>query len=421
MGRTRTVGESPLNVRILRLAGGGDGVGRLDDGRTVFVPRTAPGDLVELTAVRSYRRYARARPAKIVEAGPDRITPPCPHYRHDDCGGCQLQHINDGAQLAARASFVGDALRRIGHLDVSDPPIEPAAETLGYRTRLTLARSGDGRRIGLHRYDRPDEVFELEWCHITDAALNQLWTAVRRHRELLPENLTQLVLRLDRSGGRHLVIRVSGGEIWQGGPALHRALSNDGDVATIWLQPEGGAARAVAGAGEAFPATAFEQVHPAMGDRVRQYALEQLGAAADRAVWDLYAGTGQTTELLRAAGARVESVEVDRRAVEHAERGLPSHPPELVRRAARVEDVADRLRPPDLVITNPPRTGMDQRVTDALARRQPERIVYISCDPATLARDLSRIISQYRLVSVHAFDLFPQTAHVETVAVLERS
>jgi 23S rRNA (uracil1939-C5)-methyltransferase len=160
----------------------------------------------------------------------------------------------------------------------------------------------------------------------------------------------------------------------------------------------------------------FEQIHPAMGDRVRAFALATLGAAPGRHVWDLYAGIGETTASLVAAGAAVESVESDQRAVAEAE----ARGPVARRHAGRVEELLPELSPPDLVITNPPRTGMDPRVTAALERLGPERIVYVSCDPATLARDLGRL-PRFRLALVRAFDLFPQTAHVETVAGLERA
>jgi 23S rRNA (uracil1939-C5)-methyltransferase len=183
---------------------------------------------------------------------------------------------------------------------------------------------------------------------------------------------------------------------------------------TIWYQPEGGAARAIAGAGEAFPATVFEQVNPEMGDQVRSFAVQQLGDVAGRRVWDLYSGIGETTLQLTRLGAIVESVELDRRAVAEAE----ARGPAARRHVGRVEDVLGELHPPDLVIVNPPRTGMDERVTADLSRLAPQRVVYISCDPATLARDLQRM-DRLRLASVQAFDLFPQTSHVETVAVLE--
>jgi 23S rRNA (uracil1939-C5)-methyltransferase len=401
-------------VRIVRLAAGGDGVGWLPDGKTVFVPRTAPGDLVELSSLREHKRFARARLRRVIEPSPLRVEPRCPHYVVDECGGCQLQHLEYPAQLSSRQSFVGDALRRLGKREIPDPPSAPAAKTYEYRTKLTLHVADAGRRIGLHRYDRPGQLFDLVWCHITVPELMTLWQAVRKVRALLPPALEQIVLRLDRTGGRHLLLRVGKGEVWSGAKRLLRELERAGVVATIWWQPDGGAARAVAGAGEAYPATVFEQVHPEMGDRVREFAVQQLGEVSGRKVWDLYAGIGETTARLISAGAVVESVESDRRAVAEAE----ARGPAARRHTGRVEDVLRELKRPDLVIVNPPRTGMDARVTAELERVLPGRLLYISCDPATLARDLQRLPS-FDLKLVQAFDFFPQTTHVETVVVLE--
>ncbi len=403
-------------VRILRLATGGDGVGRLDDGRTVFVPRTAPGDLVELTQLRTHRRYARARAARVLEPSADRVEPPCPHYEHDECGGCQLQHLSSEAQRAARRSFVGDALRRIARIDVADPELVPADQEFEYRTRITLTRDTDGRRIGLHPLDHPDRAFDLRRCHITAAELMSLWDTVRERRDLLPASLRQMVLRLDRKGGRHLLLVTSGAPDPDDGSALRRELASRGIPVAVWLQPEDGEATPLEGETGGFPATVFEQVHPAMGDKVRAFALAALGEVSGRHVWDLYAGIGESTAALVESGASVESVESDPRAVAEAtQRG-----PAAERHVGRVEQVLRRLRPPALVITNPPRTGMDQRVAAELERVAPSRIVYVSCDPATLARDLTRMPG-FRLKAATAFDLFPQTAHVETVAVLDRA
>lgn len=401
-------------VRILRLAAGGDGVGRLADGRAVFVPRTAPGDLAELTDVRPARRFARARLARLIEAAPERVEPPCPHYARDGCGGCQLQHLAYPAQLEARRNFAGEALRRLARLDVPDPPIEVAEDQLGYRTKLTLA--ADRGRLGLHRHGRADEVFDLEWCHITTTALNELWQVVRTARGLLPAGLEQVVLQLDRGGGRHLIARVAGSRVWTQADELARQLDTAGVPAVLWWQPEGGVPRVVAGrAGGAAPAGVFEQVHPRMGDRTRAFAVERLGPVAGLGVWDLYAGVGDTTAMLARGGALVDSVELDRRAAAHAERTGPP----ATRHVGAVELVAG-LPDPALVIANPPRTGLDARVPPALQHRRPARIVYVSCDPATLARDIVRLAPGYRLADARCFDLFPQTAHVETVAVLER-
>ncbi|MGH7508087.1 MAG: class I SAM-dependent RNA methyltransferase [Gemmatimonadales bacterium] len=392
-------------VRILRLAAGGDGIGKLPDGKTVFVPRTAPGDLVELAGLREHKRFARARPGRLLEPSPQRVEPRCPHYLEDECGGCQLQHLDYQSQLGARRSFVGDALRRLGKRDVPDPPIVPASRTYDYRTRLTLHVSPGGDSIGLHRYDRPDAVFDLDWCHITVGELMSLWQTLRRLRPLFPPRLEQVVLRLDRRGNRHVVFRVEEGEAWSGLGGLERELERLNASATIWYQPRGGAG---------FPATIFEQVHPEMGDRVRAFALEQLGEVAGQRVWDLYAGIGETTAQLVERGASVESVEIDRRAVGEAE----ARGPVARRHVGAVEELLGTLRRPDLAIVNPPRTGMDARVSAELNRVAPRRLVYISCDPATLARDLQRL-DRFSICLVQAFDLFPQTSHVETVVLLE--
>ena len=408
---------SAEHVRIDRLATGGDGVGRLRDGRTVFVPRAAPSDLVELRSIRRYRRFARARIARIEEVSASRVEPPCPHYVRDDCGGCQLQHLNTATQRDARRGFVGDALRRIARLDAEDPPLVPAPTDWAYRTKLTLHARGGA--IGLHPLDEPERVFDLETCLITATALVELWRVVRARRELLPAGLSRIVLRLDRAGTRHLIAETEQASAWDDAPLLAGVLADANAPATLWHRARGRTKRATDGAREPLPVMSFEQVHPAMGDAVRQWALDETGDVTGCHAWDLYAGLGVTTAELAVRGASVESVESDADAVAHAEAAGPSDG--VTRYAARAEAAIRHLRAPDIVITNPPRTGMDAVVTAALAASRARRIVYISCDPATLARDLERLGPAYRIANIRAFDLFPQTAHVESVVVLDRA
>ncbi len=403
-------------VRIRAIAAGGDGVGTLGDGRTVFVPRSAPGDLVELAQVRLARRFARGRVARVLEPGPGRVTPACRHYQVDECGSCQLQHLSGEAQRAARRQLVGDALRRIGHLSVEDPDLEPSEAEWAYRTKMTLAARGG--RIGYHKLGQPGRVFELERCPIARPELGILWTALRSKRHLLPPHLDQIVLRVDRTGTCHAIVRTAPGDAWTRAKELGSALEREGVTAVLWWQPAEGAPRTVYGAPEAYPVMVFEQVHPGMGDRVRAHALEQLGELLGRHVWDLYAGIGETTHALAERGASVESVEADPRAVRVAEARGPAAG--VTRIAGRVEHVLGRLHLAQAIIVNPPRTGLGEAVTSRLSDLPTSRLVYISCDPATLARDLSRLAPAYRLDAVQAFDLFPQTAHVETVARLER-
>ncbi|HET8762964.1 MAG TPA: TRAM domain-containing protein [Gemmatimonadales bacterium] len=412
MGATEPARSAP--IEILRLAGGGDGVGRLPDGLTVFVPRSAPGDLVTLRDIRRKRGFARARVADIIAPGPGRVEPPCPHYTRDQCGGCQLQHLSGPAQLQARRRIVGDALRRIGKLDIEDPPIEAAPESWGYRTRLSLHAVGG--RIGLRPLDRPADAFELDRCLIAHPALQELWLLLKRHRTLLPQRLVRLTLRLGTDGTRHVIATLPPRATWQQARALASALSVEGVTVTLWTAAESAPARPVAGAVSSASAMSFEQVNPEMGARIRTDAVSLLAPIPGEEVWDLYAGLGETTAQLVELGARVSSVELDRQAVAWAEQ----HGPPARRVAGAVERSLAALPRPARVITNPPRTGMHEDAASELNRSGAERIVYISCDPATLARDLARLTS-FRLRRCRAYDLFPQTAHVETIAVMERA
>lgn len=405
------VGQATPPVRIDRLAAGGDGVGKLEDGRTVFVPRSAPGDLIEPADLRLHKRFGRARIGTLIEAGPGRVPPKCGHYDRDRCGGCQWQHLDLERQRAAKSAIVGDALRRLGKLDVADPEVVPADADFGYRTKMTLARGRDGR-LGLHKEGEPDRIFALERCELIAPALQGVWERLRPLQGQLPKETERVVLRLDRDGVAHIIVETAGQQAWSAGPL--------GPLAVIWWRPEGGSPRVIAGGDgrTAYPATVFEQVNPSMGDKVRQWAVAQAGEVRGKHCWDLYAGIGETTAMLVVRGATVESVEGDRRAVEVAVKRFGPQASDFAR-AGKVEELIGSLKAPEVVVTNPPRVGMEERAVEGLRRAGPKRIVYVSCDPATLARDVARLGEGWRVSAVRGFDLFPQTAHVETVLTLE--
>lgn len=388
-------------------------MGRLADGMVVFVPRTAPGDQVEIDVVERRRRFARGRLRRVVAEGPGRVTPECHHYVHDRCGGCQLQHVSIETQQTAKRSFVQDALRRIGGRPDVEPILEPSPVAWHYRSKVRLAvRQG---RAGFHAYDDAS-VFALERCAIAAEPLMTLWGLLRDSPP--PPDTDALVLRMDRDGGLHVVVEGTKAP-WTGPAGIARSA---GSAVSWWWRPRGGAARVVAGPQSGFPALAFEQVNPALASRIRQAAAQALGDVTANVVWDLYGGVGDTARLLAERGARVWSVDADRSAVAWAERQAGT-PGSVNYVAALVEEALHRLPEPAAVVVNPPRTGLHRRVAEHLERwgaqrRGSARLCYVSCDPATLARDLARMPS-FALREVRAYDLFPQTAHVETLAVLE--
>jgi 23S rRNA (uracil1939-C5)-methyltransferase len=422
-------------VTIESLAAGGAGVAHLPDGMTVFVPRTAPGDRVALTAVRRRRRHAEARIGELVAAGPDRVAPVCRHYIADRCGGCQWQHVSIEAQARAKQRVVGDALRRIGGLALDEPALVTSPRALGYRSAITLTVRWSGGRtpvVGFHDDVDPDRVFPLERCDIAREEVNALWAAVRGAAGQLPRgDDVRLKLRVEADGALHVL--VSGGEgAWMNGEALAAAARDRALAATVWWQPEHGAVRRVAGPEADAAGVAFGQVNPEVAARLHADVVESAATQRRRdgemertgehiRILDLYAGAGETAVPLAAAGHELVLVEVDARAVRRAEERAAAAGVTMRCLAGRVEDKLPKLLPADVVIVNPPRSGLSPEVSSLLSPLS-SLLVYVSCDPATLARDLKRIgVRTEDVRLVRAYDMFPQTSHVETLVVAERA
>ncbi len=406
-----------IPLTIESIAAGGDGVGRAD-GLVVFVPRSAPGD-VGRVRVEKGGRFARARWESIERPGPDRIEPPCGHYIADRCGGCQLQHIAYPAQLDAKADIIRDALQRIGKRALSRPLVRSSLAEWRYRRKLTLAlrrRTVADRWIaGLHPYDAPGRVFDLVDCPITDQRVLDVWREIRTADHLLPAEteLRGAVQMSADAAGATASFLLEGGTRW---PSHQTFFDAAPSLAALWWHPEGQGRRQLAArAGSSRADASFVQVNAGVAARLHEYVISIAVAHGPASAIDAYAGAGDTARPLAMAGVRVTAIELDREgAAVGAERLAP--PSRMIH--ARVEDVLADLLPVDVVLLNPPRTGLDERVTAILSAAAPApALIYVSCNPATLARDVARLPG-YRLASLVAFDMFPQTAHVETVCEL---
>ena len=408
---TAPVGSA--DVAIDSIAAGGDGVGRAD-GRVVFVPRSAPGDLARVR-LEEKGRFARGEIIEVLRAAGERVDPPCQHYTRDRCGGCQLQHLSYDAQLAAKGKIIVETLARIGKRTVTLGDVRPSARPWRYRRKLTLAlrwRRESGWIAGLHPYDAPDAVFALGDCPITDERVVDIWKAILAESRLFPRvpRLRGAVRLLDE--GASFVLE--GGRHWNEGRALLDAVP---ELRAVWWAPEESRPRLVAQRDErATTGASFAQVNVAVGEALHDHVVARVASYSPASVVDAYAGTGDTAVRFAQSGARVTAIELDRDAAEFAATRL-SAPSRSVR--GKVEDHIAAALPADVVVVNPPRSGVDARVAEALqqAAPAPRAVIYVSCDPATLARDLTRM-PRYRVASTIAFDMFPQTAHVETVCEL---
>jgi 23S rRNA (uracil1939-C5)-methyltransferase len=401
-----------VSVAIDSIAAGGDGVGR-NEGLVVFVPRTAPGDVV--TAQISGRgHFARGALRSVITSSVSRIDPPCPHYTRDRCGGCQLQHLSYEAQLSAKQTIIRDALQRIGKREVGTVPIGPSPKEWRYRTKLTLAIRRRGARwiAGLHPYDDPSRVFALADCPITDSRVVSAWREVMNADAFLPDaNELRGSIRIT-AGGSTLVMM--GGQSWAGRDQFSAAVPS---ISALWWEPLDKPRRLLWDKrANKSPSASFAQVNAEMADALREYVIDRALSMSPQTAVDAYSGAGETAAALSEHGVVVTAIELDTEASEWAQSRL-AVPSVAVR--GRVEEVLPAVLPVDLVLLNPPRAGVDGRVAEALEANayQVESVIYVSCNPATLARDLARLPS-FEIVSVHAFDMFPQTAHVETVCEL---
>ncbi len=399
-------------ARIDSIAAGGAGVARVD-GLVVFTPRTAPGDLVEISYVKR-DRLGHGRLTRVVEPSADRVAPRCRHYDGDRCGGCQLQHLAAPAQREAKRRIVADALARIARRTVDVPPVIPSPVDWEYRNKLTLTmRWGGGEwRAGMHGWDDVNRVFALRECPITHPRVVDGWRAVLREQAYLPrvDELRGAV----RLAGDALAFVLEGAPRW---PRAHDFTSRTPEFGVVrWIDAEG-RHHDLRDTGSDRPAASFEQVNPGMAERLHADVVDAVRSAGSRTVVDCYAGDGATALRLDEAGIRVTAIELDGEASAHASRRLSASSLAV---CARVEAVLPRYLPADAVILNPPRTGVDAEVCAALeggGGARPRLVAYVSCNPATLARDLTRLPS-YRITQVQPYDMFPQTAHVETLCLL---
>jgi 23S rRNA (uracil1939-C5)-methyltransferase len=402
-------------VRIESLAYGGDAVARDGEGRVVFVEGGAPGDELEVTIVEERKGWARGELARIRRPGEPRVEPPCPHFAAG-CGGCQWQHVDVGAQRAAKEEIVRRALRRVAPPDRIAPIAAPAPD-YGWRRRARLHVSTG--QIG-YRARRSHRLVDVESCPQLEPPLDEALQAIRR--ELLPslDGAGDLELLLGGRGDVHVALR--------GRAADPAHLLGQAGIVGVGIGL-GVGVEYVDLADDDLPflarADVFAQASAAGNGELRRLVREAAGEGT-RAL-ELHAGSGNFTRELAARYREIVAVEEGGAAVELgrrnlALRGLDERVTWRVEPAERaVRELADAGAVFDVVLLDPPRTGIGSEAAARLATLAP-RIVYVSCDPNTLARDLEALVAAgaHEVERVAPLDLMPQTFHVETVVTLRR-
>jgi tRNA/tmRNA/rRNA uracil-C5-methylase (TrmA/RlmC/RlmD family) len=423
-----------IQVTTVDVAHGGWCVARPDDGPVVFVRHALPGETVRARITEVTSRLARAEAVEILAASPDRVEAPCPHARPGGCGGCDWQHAALPAQRALKAAVLRQQLRRLAGLD-REVIVEPLAGDeepgagLGWRTRVQFAVRPDG--VAGLRAHRSHEVIDIGECLIAQPGITELGLPTRRW-----PGMSSLEALVATGSGERAVI-VSGNAAPPDIPGADAVLRRSGRR----LTPVRGRAylsQRAAGRDWRVSAGAFWQVHPGAADALTGAVMTALEPRAGDVALDLYCGAGLFAGVLAPTvgpGGTVVGVEADATAVRDARHNLRSWPwarvhkgdvaAVLRRGGARDQSGAEgaTLPPARLVVADPPRSGLAREVIGYLGATEhgAARFAYVSCDPATLARDIGLLMARgWVLADLRAFDAFPMTHHIECVATLLR-
>jgi tRNA/tmRNA/rRNA uracil-C5-methylase (TrmA/RlmC/RlmD family) len=393
-----------FEVEVGAVAHGGHCVARAPDGRVIFVRHALPGERVTVSVTEVLTGYLRADAVAVLDASPDRVTPPCPYAappgpapgragRAERCGGCDFQHVAPAAQRELKAAVVREQLVRLARLSPAEVEAlgvrvaELPGGALGWRTRVQYTVDATGR-AGLLAH-RSHEVVPVDWCRIAHPAVRDAPVT---------------------------------GERWPADDRVEVVASAGGEVTVV-----GSASGVVAGpaevteraAGRSFrlPVDAFWQVHPAAPDALVAAVLELLEPGPAERAWDLYGGAGLFAAALAPRVAEVTLVESDRAAVTAARSSLADLPNVHI-----VRSTVERFRAgerPDVVVLDPPRSGAGAAAVRLVADAARRAVAYVACDPAAFARDVATFRTRgWRLAALRAFDTFPMTHHVECVGLL---
>jgi 23S rRNA (uracil1939-C5)-methyltransferase len=450
-----------IELTIDRIAYGGSGVAR-HDGLVIFVRGAIPGDRIMAQVSRRKKAYAEARIIELLDPSPDRIVAPCPYS--GQCGGCQWQHVRYERQLEYKKEHVRDALARIGAVSgvpVHDPV--PSEKIFAYRNKMEFSfadqqwflpeKKGDDKAIvlGLHVPGTFYKVIDVETCLLQEERGNEILRYVKTHAK--ESGLPAYGLKTHKGFWRFLTLRHSSGfHEWMVNiitfderrailePLAQAITSTYGDVKTVVNNITTRRAAVAVGEKEIVlsgrgiiqdrlgpyvfqvSANSFFQTNSSAAVKLYQQVSEYAELKGSEIVLDLYSGTGTIPVFLAKSSKQVIAMEISTTAVQDGERNCGANGIENCRFV--LGDIGKSLASlntrPDVLVIDPPRAGMHQDVLARVMELSAERIVYVSCNPATLARDLEEMSQDYEVIEVQPVDMFPHTFHIEAVAKLQR-
>jgi 23S rRNA (uracil1939-C5)-methyltransferase len=439
--------QEELILSISSLGHTGEGVGHLD-GYTIFVDGALPGEVVKVSLYELHKSYGRANLLEIMQASPERIKPVCSLF--GQCGGCQLMHLNYSEQLIQKQKLVENALKRIGKLNVTVEPCLPSPQELQYRNKIQLPvkQDDDGPYLGLYARSSHDLV-KVDHCHIHCSFGEKIYQNIK---ELLPYSAIEPYDSEKRTGelrcilikssinlGEVLVVLVTkSNHVKNLEDFAEKIMGSSSSIKGVVQNINGATGNSILGnrykllCGSMYirerlsdlyfhisPASFF-QVNPSQAEKLFQKALEISCLKGDETILDAYCGVGTLSLYFARHCKKIIGVECVPEAIKDAKENAKLNAIDnAMFVCAYSEEYIKNVESIDVIILNPPRKGCEKSFLEGIKKIKPKQIIYISCNPSTLARDLSILHSYgYAIEVVYPFDMFPQTAHVECLVKL---
>ena len=411
--------STPVSHDILleKLTYGGEAMGRLPDGRAVFIPFGLPSETVRVRLTQEKQNFARGELLEVLTASPKRIDPKCKHF--GKCGGCHYQNLSYENQLQAKTEILRDQLQRIGKIE--NPPVKPIVASpleWNYRNHVQFHLTAEGK-VGFIN-SKGNSVFPIEECHLPETSIDSFWRELQFESN---KDVERVSLRAGQDEELMVLLESENPETPE--------LEIEADVSVVHLFDE----HPVVIAGQdhfvvsvlekdfRVSAASFFQVNTKMAEKMVEHLLIRLPVSMSTTLLDVYCGVGLFSKFFAAKCQQVIGIEASESACEDFVFNLDEFDNvELYEGAAEeiLPGLAGRLDSSTYVIVDPPRAGLERHALDAIISIRPQIIAYVSCDPSTLARDAARLINGgYRLVEVTPFDIFPQTYHIESISIFE--
>jgi 23S rRNA (uracil1939-C5)-methyltransferase len=407
--------NNQFELKLTNTVYGGDCIGRLPDGRSIFVPFSIPGEIIKVELQEEKKGFTRGSILEIIEVSPERIVPRCPHYMA--CGGCHYQHVNYAKQLEWKSAILADQLKRIGGIQFPPlKPIVPSPQEWNYRNTVQFHLDPQGK-LGFQTANS-HQVIKIDECHLPEKALCDFFPQV----EFEPlASIERVELRLGE--GEEIMLTIKGDEQNIPEIVLDAPVSvvHLGKQSTVVLAGENTVQMQVFERQFSVSAGSFFQVNTQQAEKMVDLVKNLLSPSKEDVLFDIYCGVGLFSAFLAPLTKNVIGIELSPFACEDFAYNLNEFD-NIELYEGKAEHILPQLsRKADLVVIDPPRSGIDPKALMSIINMHPRKIVYISCDPATLARDAQKLLSSgFQMESCTPFDLFPQTFHIESITLFQK-